>query len=199
MWTEDFKARLEKIISGVEGPSWIKDYKEFNDHNTVHMEIQVDEKYIGKVVEEGILERFKLQKLVPTSNLVAFDARGRIRKYEKVEDILEEYYVHRLAMYTERKVCTRPSRRKRDTVLKRRRNTGSRCTTPNTGSSRTKPASSRKSLTTTLLSARRGRMCSSRSFVTEITRPSHAGPTPKKRTRRMRSMSPVARTTRTAL
>lgn len=105
MWTDDFKAKLEKIISGVDGPSWIKDYKEFNDHKTVHFEIAVDEKHIGKVMEEGILERFKLQKQVATSNLVAFDSRGQIRKYEKVEQILEEFYVHRYQKYTERKVC----------------------------------------------------------------------------------------------
>ncbi|UKZ73768.1 hypothetical protein TrVFT333_001418 [Trichoderma virens FT-333] len=103
VWTDDFKARLEKIISGVDGPSWIKDYKEFNDHKTVHFEIQVDEKHMGKVLEEGLLERFKLTKQVATSNLVAFDTRGRIRKYEKVEDILEEYYIYRLEMYLKRK------------------------------------------------------------------------------------------------
>ncbi|KAM4056784.1 DNA gyrase/topoisomerase IV, subunit A domain-containing protein [Hirsutella rhossiliensis] len=103
MWTDDFKARLEKIISGVDGASWIKDYKEFNDHKTVHFEIMVDEKYMGKVLEEGLLERFKLTKQVATSNLVAFDTRGQIRKYEKVEEIMEEYYHYRFAMYTERK------------------------------------------------------------------------------------------------
>ncbi|KAI9171228.1 DNA topoisomerase 2 [Paramyrothecium foliicola] len=102
-WTDDFKAKLEKVISGTEGPSWIKDYKEFNDHRTVHFEIQVDEKHMGKILEEGILERFKLTKQVATSNLVAFDTQGRIRKYEKVEDILEEYYHYRFGMYTERK------------------------------------------------------------------------------------------------
>ncbi|KAF5026855.1 hypothetical protein F66182_1050 [Fusarium sp. NRRL 66182] len=103
MWTDDFKARLEKVISGVDGPSWIKDYKEFNDHSTVHFEIAVDDKHMGKVMEEGVLERFKLTKQVATSNLVAFDSRGQIRKYEKVEDILEEFYHYRLDMYTERK------------------------------------------------------------------------------------------------
>ncbi|OAQ97033.1 hypothetical protein LLEC1_05787 [Akanthomyces lecanii] len=103
MWTDDFKARLEKVIGGTEGPAWIKDYKEFNDHNTVHFEIMVDEKYMGKVLEEGLLERFKLQKQVATSNLVAFDMQGRIRKYEKVEDIMEEFYQYRLDMYLERK------------------------------------------------------------------------------------------------
>ncbi|KAM0563559.1 hypothetical protein ACHAPJ_001283 [Fusarium lateritium] len=103
MWTDDFKARLEKVISGVDGPTWIKDYKEFNDHSTVHFEIAVDEKHMGKVLEEGVLERFKLNKQVATSNLVAFDSRGQIRKYEKVEDIMEEFYHYRLDMYTERK------------------------------------------------------------------------------------------------
>lgn len=106
VWTDDFKARLEKVISGVDGPSWIKDYKEFNDHKTVHFEIMVDEKHMGKVLEEGLLERFKLTKQVATSNLVAFDSQGRIRKYEKVEDILEEFYVHRLDMYARRKVSS---------------------------------------------------------------------------------------------
>ncbi|KJZ79767.1 DNA topoisomerase 2 [Hirsutella minnesotensis 3608] len=103
MWTDDFKAKLEKVISGADGPSWIKDYKEFNDHKTVHFEIMVDEKHMDKVLQEGLLERFKLTKQVATSNLVAFDTRGQIRKYEKVEDILEEYYHYRLNMYTERK------------------------------------------------------------------------------------------------
>lgn len=103
MWTDDFKAKLEKVISGLEGPAWIKDYKEFNDHNTVHFEIMVDEKHMDKILEEGLLERFKLQKQVATSNLVAFDMQGRIRKYEKVEEIMEEFYQYRLDMYLERK------------------------------------------------------------------------------------------------
>ena len=104
VWTDDFKAKLEKVISGVDGPSWIKDYKEFNDHSVVHFEIMVDEKHMSKVMDEGLLERFKLNKQVATSNLVAFDSQGQIRKYEKVEDILEEYFVHRMSMYTDRKV-----------------------------------------------------------------------------------------------
>ncbi|UPK97222.1 hypothetical protein LCI18_008157 [Fusarium solani-melongenae] len=103
VWTDDFKARLEKIISGNDGPAWIKDYKEFNDHSVVHFEVMMDEKHTEKVLEEGILERFKLLKQVATSNLVAFDSRGQIRKYEKVEDILEEFYHYRFDMYTERK------------------------------------------------------------------------------------------------
>jgi len=103
-WTDDFKARLEEIISGAKGPSWIKDYKEFNDHKRVHFEIMLsDDKAREAILKEGILERFKLTKQLATSNLVAFDTAGRIRKYEKVEDIMEEYYGYRYNMYTERK------------------------------------------------------------------------------------------------
>ncbi|TAQ90008.1 hypothetical protein B7494_g1650 [Chlorociboria aeruginascens] len=102
-WTDDFKARLEDIIKAEKVPSFIKDYKEFNDHKSVHFVIQLDEKHMKSALDEGLAERFKLNKTVATSNLVAFDHRGQIRKYEKIEDILEEYYVFRLNMYTSRK------------------------------------------------------------------------------------------------
>ncbi|KAI0013093.1 type II DNA topoisomerase [Xylariaceae sp. FL0662B] len=103
MWTNDFKARLEDIIRAEKTPSFIKDYKEFNDHNNVHFEIQMDEKHMQKALEEGLLEKFKLVKQVATSNLVAFDTTGRIHKYDKVEDILEEFYNYRLDIYIKRK------------------------------------------------------------------------------------------------
>ncbi|KAI0175785.1 type II DNA topoisomerase [Hypoxylon sp. FL1284] len=103
MWTDDFKAKLEDIIRGEKTPSFIKDYKEFNDHRNVHFEIQMDEKHMVKALEEGLLEKFKLVKQVATSNLVAFDTRGMIRKYEKVEDILEEFYLYRMDFYSQRK------------------------------------------------------------------------------------------------
>ena len=105
MWTDDFKAKLEDIIKGEKVTSFIKDYKEYNDHKSVHFVIQMDEKHMKAALDDGLAERFKLNKTVATSNLVAFDTRGQIRKYENVEEILEEYYVYRMAMYTKRKVC----------------------------------------------------------------------------------------------
>ncbi|WYZ46350.1 hypothetical protein EsH8_IX_000575 [Colletotrichum jinshuiense] len=103
MWTDDFKAKLEEVISGTKGPVWIKDYKEFNDHNNVHFVIQMDDKHAKDVMADGLMERFKLNKQIATSNLVAFDTNGQIRKYEKVEDILEEFFLYRLDMYGQRK------------------------------------------------------------------------------------------------
>ena len=105
VWTDDFKAKLEEIIKAEKVPSFIKDYKEFNDHKNVHFVIQLDEKHMKAALAEGLAEKFKLNKTIATSNLVAFDTNGRIRKYERVEEILEEYYVFRLTMYSKRKVC----------------------------------------------------------------------------------------------
>ncbi|KAK1752097.1 DNA topoisomerase 2 [Echria macrotheca] len=103
MWTDDFKAKLEDIIRGEKSPSFIKDYREFNDHKTVHFVIEMEEKHMKAALEEGLLEKFKLNKVVGTTNLVAFDTQGRIHKYENPEEIMEEYYGYRLAMYTKRK------------------------------------------------------------------------------------------------
>jgi DNA topoisomerase-2 len=103
VWTDDFKARLEEVIKAEKAPSFIKDYQEFNDHTSVHFVIQMDEKHMQAALKEGLEERFKLNKTIATSNLVAFDTQGRIHKYEKVEDIMEEFYHHRIQKYTERK------------------------------------------------------------------------------------------------
>ena len=104
MWTDDFKAKLEDIIRGEKSPSWIKDYKEFNDHKTVHFVIELEEKHMKSALDEGLIEKFKLTKNVNTTNLVAFDTHGRIHKYENPEEIMEEYYAYRLQMYALRKV-----------------------------------------------------------------------------------------------
>ena len=108
MWTDDFKARLEEVIRAEKSPSFIKDYQEFNDHNTVHFVIQLEEKHMKAAIDEGLNERFKLNKSVATTNLVAFNTRGQIQKYDTVEQILEEYFGFRMNMYTERKVCPPP-------------------------------------------------------------------------------------------
>ena len=103
VWTDDFKSRLEEVIRAEKSPSWIKDYKEFNDHRNVHFQIQMDEKHMNAALEEGLIDRFKLSKTIGTTNLVAFDANGQIRRYEKVEDILEDFYLYRFGVYTMRK------------------------------------------------------------------------------------------------
>ena len=104
LWTQDFKDRIVNIIKAEKTPSWIKDYDDYNTHRDVHFVIKMDDKHIKLALEEGLEEKFKLTKSIATSNLVAFDAEGRITKYATVEDILKEFYGIRIKFYEKRKV-----------------------------------------------------------------------------------------------
>ena len=103
VWTQDFKDKLEDIIKAEKVPSFIKDYRDYNTHSKVHFVIQLDEKNMKTAVSEGLEEKFKLSKTLATTNLVAFDAEGRITKYATVDDILKEFYHVRLKYYERRK------------------------------------------------------------------------------------------------
>ncbi|KAF1813789.1 type II DNA topoisomerase [Eremomyces bilateralis CBS 781.70] len=103
MWTQDFKDKLEEIISAEKTPSFVKDYSEYNTPTTVHFIIKMEDKHMQVAVEMGLDERFKLAKTMTTTNLVAFDAQGRIHKYDTVLDIMEEFYHVRLRFYEKRK------------------------------------------------------------------------------------------------
>ncbi|KAI1955941.1 DNA topoisomerase 2 [Ophidiomyces ophidiicola] len=102
-WTQDFKDKLEDIIKAEKAPSFIKDYKDYNTHSKVHFIIQMDEKHMKKTLEDGLEEKFKLSKSISTTNMVAFDAEGRITKYDTAEDILRAFYAVRIMFYEKRK------------------------------------------------------------------------------------------------
>ena len=103
MWTQDFKDKLEEIIKAEKIPSFIKDYTEYNTPEKVHFIIKMEEKHMNNSLEKGLEDAFKLSKTMGTTNLVAFDAQGRIHKYATVLDVLEEFYHVRLGYYVKRK------------------------------------------------------------------------------------------------
>lgn len=58
-----------------------------------------------KAEEEGLEKKFRLATTMSTSNMVCFDEEGRIKKYNDVSEILEDFYHLRLIYYQKRKVC----------------------------------------------------------------------------------------------
>ncbi|KAF2465458.1 type II DNA topoisomerase [Lindgomyces ingoldianus] len=102
-WTQDFKDKLEEIIKADKTPSFIKDYTEYNTPDTVHFVIKLEDKHMANALSKGLEEAFKLARTMATSNLVAFDAQGRIHKYATVLDIMEEFYHIRMRFYDKRK------------------------------------------------------------------------------------------------
>ena len=102
LWTQDFKDRLEEILKAEKVPSFIKDYTEYNTPAKVHFIIKMEEKKMKECADK-LDELFKLTKTMATTNLVAFDAQGRIHKYATPLDIMEEFYQVRLRFYQKRK------------------------------------------------------------------------------------------------
>jgi DNA topoisomerase II len=110
MWTQEMKEFLEKEIIGTEKcPSIVKDYEEHHLERTVHFKVQLTEKGMDAALAEGLENKFKLVSFINTTNMVAFDPEGRIRKYNSAEEILEEFFHLRLEYYQKRKVTIRCS------------------------------------------------------------------------------------------
>ncbi|PFH54688.1 hypothetical protein AMATHDRAFT_83127, partial [Amanita thiersii Skay4041] len=103
-WTQNYKAELESMI-GVEKDKegLIKDYKEHHDNANVHFIVTMGSKELDKAEQQGLLDFFKLNSKINTSNMICFDFEGNIKKYESPEEILEEFYPVRLAYYQKRK------------------------------------------------------------------------------------------------
>jgi DNA topoisomerase II len=106
MWTQEMKEFLEKEVMGTDkGPGMVKDYEEHHLVSTVHFKVQMTEKGMTDALAEGLENKFKAVSFINTTNMVAFDPSGRIRKYNSPEEILTEFFHLRLEYYQKRKVC----------------------------------------------------------------------------------------------
>lgn len=71
---------------------------------TVSFKIHLAAPAKSMIKSEGVEKAFKLSSHLTTSNMVAFDAHGKIKKYNTPEEILEDFYDVRLDFYHRRKV-----------------------------------------------------------------------------------------------
>ncbi len=82
----------------------ISDYKEYHTDCTVRFVIRMTNKQFQHAMDQGGLHKFfKLQKTVSLNNMVLFDSKGCLRRYDSPVDILNEFYTVRLALYGKRK------------------------------------------------------------------------------------------------
>jgi DNA topoisomerase-2 len=116
LWTETFKEHLEDLIDpGVdkEGKKIvpiIKDYDDMSKDTTVDFTITFQK---GKIEElettkcdyecNGLEKLLKLYTTNTTTNMHLFDAEDKLKKYEKVEEIIDDYFETRLKLYHVRK------------------------------------------------------------------------------------------------
>ncbi|EPY54117.1 DNA topoisomerase II [Schizosaccharomyces cryophilus OY26] len=103
-WTQDMKEFLEMGIAGSEKVKpFIKDYEGYHGVGNVHFQVTLTESGMREAQAESLESKFKIVRSQATSNMMAFDPSGRIKKYETVEEILRDFYEIRLRTYQRRK------------------------------------------------------------------------------------------------
>lgn len=104
-WTQNYKEDvLEVMLHGTEKqPPVITDYKEYNTDTTVRFVVKMAADKLAHYEHEGLHKLFKLSTTFSTNTMVLFNHEGCIKRYERVEDILQEFYATRLDYYQRRK------------------------------------------------------------------------------------------------
>ncbi|KAK2724992.1 DNA topoisomerase 2-like [Artemia franciscana] len=105
VWTQSYKESvLEPFLNGTEKqPAVITDYKEYHTDTTVRFVVSMTSDNFAKARAEGFHKFFKLQSTISLNNMVAFDSKGVLRRFDTVEEILKEFYELRLSFYAKRK------------------------------------------------------------------------------------------------
>jgi DNA topoisomerase-2 len=115
-WTQDFKEHLETLIepsvdkSGKRIAPVLKDYDDMSKDTTVDFTIvfQKDrldelESSVGENNINGVEKLLKLSSTGSTTNMHLFDEEDKLKKYDKISDIIDDYYEVRLELYDVRK------------------------------------------------------------------------------------------------
>jgi DNA topoisomerase-2 len=128
-WTDDYKEFLEKLMEtpaasdkdkatgGAAGVPVLKEYTDMSTDSVVDITVTFHPSYphtpkdLQAVVVDADAGTNKLEKLLglfttqSTTNMNLFDAHEKLRKYATIYEIIEDYYVERLALYAKRKAA----------------------------------------------------------------------------------------------
>jgi DNA topoisomerase-2 len=114
-WTEDFKEFIDSLASTVDKAGkkvvpLVKDYDDMSKDTNVDFVVTLQK---GKLDEleaakgdhgcNGLEKMFGLYTTASTSNMHLFDETEKLKKYDTVQEIIDDYYDVRLDMYDTRK------------------------------------------------------------------------------------------------
>ncbi|XP_056631793.1 DNA topoisomerase 2 isoform X1 [Diorhabda sublineata] len=104
-WTQNYKENvLEPMLHGSEKiKAVLSDYKDYTTDTTIKYVITLQNGQMEIMEKEGLHKTFKLQSLLHTTSMCAFDEYGCLKRYDSVMTILKEFYVLRLKFYEMRK------------------------------------------------------------------------------------------------
>lgn len=107
-WTQDYKEFLQSQMVGGGNKTTklnIYDVREYHSEKKVHFVVRMDASKLKDAAsgEGGMDAAMRLKNTVSETNMVLFDAEGKIKKYKNVKDIMLEFAKVRLQMYDVRK------------------------------------------------------------------------------------------------
>ncbi|QKF94001.1 DNA topoisomerase IIA [Fadolivirus algeromassiliense] len=107
-WTENYKAFLDTLVTDdAKAPKkgqLLKKYIDDCGTNSIKFTLVFLDNVLQDLVKKNEIEKkLKLINKHSTTNMHLHDTKGFIKKYDKVTDILKEYYTFRLDMYNKRK------------------------------------------------------------------------------------------------
>ena len=108
-WTQTYKEWLEKEWlnptdkKGNKMPARIESFKEHHTDKTVAFEIQMSADQYAAAEAAGLEKVFKMESSLSTTNMTLFDGEGRIKKYDSVQSIMNDFFAVRKRLYQERK------------------------------------------------------------------------------------------------
>lgn len=115
-WTEDFKQHLDNLTANVDKNGKkitpvIKEIDDMSKTTDIDIVITFTDNDVIKILESntcdngcnGIEKLLKLYTTISTTNMHMFDANEKLKKYHKVNDIIDDYYDVRLELYNTRK------------------------------------------------------------------------------------------------
>lgn len=98
MWNDKYYEILDKMVED----KIIKDYSKNDTDTKVDITINISREML-KEIENKLIDVFKLETYISLSNMHLFNRYGQIRKYESIENIIEEFIEVRLEYYNKRK------------------------------------------------------------------------------------------------
>ena len=105
-WTKDYKVFLDSMCLSEDGKPVMKSFDDLYDDDTVRFVLYMENDYYEDIKADmaEFEKRFKLTTSWKLTNMTCFDTEMKIVKFSTVGDILEAYYVPRLAAYETRRV-----------------------------------------------------------------------------------------------
>ncbi|KAF3607446.1 hypothetical protein DY000_02051147 [Brassica cretica] len=101
LWTDDYKKILHALKAN-NGDPLIEDVSIHNDGSSMVFNVILSKKHKKEARREGYLKKFKLEKNITTTNMHLLMG-GLIKKYHSPEEIIKDFYPHRLELYVKRK------------------------------------------------------------------------------------------------